>query len=90
MAITVSVYEKAGLCRGRPIGNATFEAQNAFLFAPLSWTRGGPLSGTSHVYSITAPIRWPSFDLIVAAPSYQTWKFFVRDGETHEVWLTKA
>jgi hypothetical protein len=90
MAITISVYERAGLCRGRPIGNASFKAQNAFLLANVTWTHGGPLSGTAEVYSITGPSNWPTFDLIINAPSYQTKKLFVRDGEAHEEWLDKA
>ena len=36
------------------------------------------------------PRRWSEFWLRVHAPSHNDWDFFVRDGETHEVWLSKA
>jgi hypothetical protein len=87
VTVTVSVYEKNGLCRGPPIGTAIFRARSGIVTVPLSATQGGPLSGAAHVYTVaTAP--WNPYDLSVDSPSHQPWTFPVRDGETHEVWLS--
>jgi hypothetical protein len=92
MTITVSVYQKNGLCRGPGIGNATFRAFSRSLVIydiPLNATGGPPLSGRTHVYTVVGPRGLTEWNLRVAAPSYNPWEFFVRDGETHEVWLDR-
>jgi hypothetical protein len=92
MAVTISVYEKNGLCRGPGIGNATFRAVSTTLVIydiPLAATAGGPLSGATHVYTVAAPRRLTEWNLRVAAPGYNPWVFFVRDTETHDIWLTR-
>jgi hypothetical protein len=92
VTLTVSVFEKHGLCKGPPIGTATFRGNSGIVTVPLAATQGGPLSGGTHVYTVTAPL-FPSvssgtpFDLRVDSPSHQPCTFPVRDGETHEVWL---
>jgi hypothetical protein len=92
VTVTVSVFQKNGLCRGPPIGTATFRGNSGIVTVPLSATQGGPLSGREHVYTVAAA-PFPSvtsgspFDLRVDSPSHQPCTFPVRDGETHEVWL---
>jgi hypothetical protein len=90
MTVTVSAYRKNGLCRGPAIGNATFHAVSTVLVIydiPLSAVGGGPLSGSEHVYKVAKPPGLTEWTLRVAAPGHNSWDFFVRDGETHEVWL---
>jgi hypothetical protein len=92
VAVTVSVYEKNGLCRGPAIGNATFRAVSTILVIydiPLAATAGGPLSGSTNVYTVAAPRGLTEWNLRVAAPGHAPWVFFVRDMETHEVWLSR-
>jgi hypothetical protein len=93
MTITVSVYQKDGLCRGPAIGNATFHAVTEagsiiYYDIPLSATGGPPLSGSTNVYTVVGPLGLTEWYLRVASPIHNPWDFFVRDGETHEVWLT--
>ena len=87
MTVTVSVYQKDGLCRGHPIGNATFRASSGIVTQPLSATQGTPLSSTEHVY-IVATAPWNPYELCVDSPSHQPWTFSVRDGERHDIWLS--
>jgi len=98
MTVTVSVYQKDGLCRGPGIGAATFEAvrSSGLIFypdMPLNFTQGGPLSGSTHVYTVDRPVHqglvFTEWYLRVASPIHCPSDFFVRDGETHEVWLTR-
>ena len=89
MTVTVSVYEKQGLCRGPGIGNATLDAVFGFILVSLTATNGGPLSGMTHVYTVVAPSGSSAWNLRVDAPRFQQWTFFVRDGEVHEVWLSR-
>lgn len=94
MTVTVSVYQKDGLCRGPAIGNATFRAVSkggiVYYDIPLAATGGGPLSGATHVYTVARPPGLTEWYLRVASPVHNPWDFFVRDGETHEVWLVRA
>jgi hypothetical protein len=98
MTVTVSVYQKNGLCRGPPIGNATFEAVRSpgliyYPDMPLNFTTGGPLSGATHVYTVDQPvyqgIMFTEWYLRVASPIHSPSDLFVQDGETHEVWLPR-
>jgi hypothetical protein len=92
MTITVSVYQKNGLRRGPAISNANFRAVSRILVVydiPLSARAGGPLSGSEHVYTVASPPGLTEWDLRVASPIHDPWTFFVRHGETHEVWLTR-
>ena len=98
MTVTVSVYQKDGLCRGPRIGNATFHAVWKFGLLyyddiPLIATGGGPLSGSEHVYTVAQPVTQglllTDWYLRVASPTHCPSDFFVRDGETHEVWLSR-
>jgi hypothetical protein len=90
MAITVAVYEKRGLKRGPGITDAHFRE---WPFQPddeLPFTGAGPLG--EPVYLVESP--WWRYGnlwtLGVYAPRHQSWQFDVRDGETHEVWLSPA
>lgn len=93
MTLTISVYEKRGLCRGRAIQNATFRAVSNRLIIydiPLRIVSSpGPLSGGA-TYGVMEPGLPPSvvWTLRVGAPSYESWDFQVKNGETHEVWLS--
>jgi hypothetical protein len=94
MTITVSVYQKNGLCRGPAIYDATFRAvtpSGAILYydIPLGATGAPPLSGKEPVYTVARPPGLTEWHLRVASPIHNPWVFFVRDGETHEVWLTR-
>ena len=89
MTITVSVYQKDGLCRGPKIGNAIFYARLGIILVSLPATGGGPLSGSEHVYTVAPPAGLSSWDLSVESPIHQALFFFVRDGSTHEVWLAR-
>jgi hypothetical protein len=92
MTVTVSVYQKNGLCRGPAIGNATFRAVSEQLIIydiPLAAIGGPPLSGTEHVYTVAAPPGLTSWNLRVASPIHNPWDFFVTDFSTHEVWLSR-
>jgi hypothetical protein len=90
MTLGISVYEKRGLCRGPEITDAQFRSGNW----PCKATGGGPLGdGTYRVeppYYVTAgngekyPNAW---ELTVEAPNYHLHRFWVNDGETHDVWL---
>jgi|SRR6516164_6124786 hypothetical protein len=105
MTVTVSVYQKDGLCRGPPIYDATFEdvsgvsvpyfRPGVYLFVnpwPLAapWN---PLGGTAPVYTVPLPVSRDilvaAWTLRVASPMHSPWDFFVQDGETHEVWLSR-
>lgn len=93
MTLTISVYEKRGLCRGRAIQNASFRAVSTMLVLydiPLGIVSSpGPLSGGA-TYEVTE-LRVPPntlWTLRVGAPSFESWDFQVRFGETHEVWLS--
>jgi hypothetical protein len=88
VTVAVSVYQKNGLCRGPGIGTATFYAILGIVVVHLPAAGGGPLSGKAHIYTVTRPPGYLEWTLEVDAPNYQPWRFFVRDGETHEVWLT--
>jgi hypothetical protein len=99
MTVRVSVYQKDGLCRGPPIYySATFEAarSSGLLYLPempLNFTQPDPLSGTAPVYTVFPPvyqgILFTEWYLRVASPIHSPCDFFVRDGETHEVWLSR-
>jgi hypothetical protein len=98
MTVTVSVYQKDFLCRGPPIGNARFEAVRSpgliwYPDMPLNFSQGGPLSGSTHVYTVELPIYqnmiFTEFYLRVSSSSHNPDDVFVRDWETHEVWLTR-
>jgi hypothetical protein len=94
MSLTVSVYQKNGLCRGPRIGNANFRAVtvpgNIVVYdIPLNAQGGGPLSGSEHIYTVSPPPGLTEWHLRVASPAHQPVIFFVRDGETHEVWLPR-
>lgn len=93
MPLTISVYEKRGLCRGPAIGNATFRAISTQLIVydiPLGiLTYPGPLGGATYrVQELSVP-PGTVWRLQVAAPLYESWDFQVKDGETHEVWLSR-
>jgi hypothetical protein len=98
MTVTVSVYQKDGLCRGPPIYNATFEAvrsSGSLLYLPempLNFILP-PISGTAPVYTVYPPVYqgflYTEWVLRVASPIHSPWDFVVRDGETHEVWLSR-
>ena len=87
------VYEKHGLCRGDPIGNANFAAivggrLGGLETMPLAATQGGPLGGETYRYKVERPYVWMEWNMRVDAPAYQPWDFYVHDGETHDVWLS--
>ena len=92
MTITVTVYQKDGLCRGPAIYDATFRAvatqstSIGLYDIPLAATLS-PLSGTEPTYTVASP-GLKEWYLRVASPKHCPWDFFVRDGETHSVWLT--
>jgi hypothetical protein len=66
---------------------------------PLGATGPPPLSGLNPVYTVARPPDHVAFGqqvvgitewyLRVASPIHNRWDFFVRDGEAHEVWLTR-
>jgi hypothetical protein len=91
VTVTVSVWQKDGLCRGPAIGTAFFYQSFGIVVVRLTATAGGPLSGSTNVYTVSRPpdgsLAW---NLQVGAPGYNFCTFFVRDGTTHEVWLPRA
>jgi hypothetical protein len=94
MTVTVSVYQKDGLCRGPAIYDASFHAVTpsgsiVYYDIPLNATGPPPLSGTAPVYTVGRPLGLTEWYLRVASPVHDPWDFFVRDMETHEVWLSR-
>jgi hypothetical protein len=87
MTITVSVYQKNGLCRGPWIPNATFRRLG--YLGDLPATPPGPLPGPDPVYTVSHPPGVFSWQLVVASPDHQSWNFWVQDGERHDVWLVR-
>jgi hypothetical protein len=83
MTLTISVYEKHGLCRGPAILDAWFKQPPFFLAA----TGGGPLGGAT--YQVEPRFVSPNqrIYLVVGSPRHHPHDFFVNDGETHDVWL---
>ena len=93
MTVSVAVWQKDGLCRGPAIGNATFRAVSkdsiVYYDIPLAATGGPPLSGSENVYTVVGPRGLTVWYLRVASPIHNPWDFYVVDGETHQVWLTR-
>jgi hypothetical protein len=86
MALTISVYEKRGLCRGPAITDAIFSAVSTMLVLydiPLTATGGGPLGGPTYQVQTPRGLESTSWYLRVASPRHNSWDFCVRDGETH-------
>lgn len=100
MALTVAVYGKRGLKRGPAISSgASFRAIEDLLVHRLRFLPPGPLTGTEPRYTVEQVIFWdgqfsawtPKYDpwtIEVRAPGHQPHRFYVRDGEAHEVWLS--
>lgn len=95
MTLTISVYEKRGLCRGPAIQTASFRAVKTgfiILDMPLSIVSApGPLDPAAATYRVLEPALPTDqfWTLRVGAPGYESWSFEVRFGETHDVWLPR-
>jgi hypothetical protein len=98
VAVQVSVFAKNGLKRGAPLMDANFAQElrpsddpkvnySPRRFVPLTWTGGGPLGGTEPTF--TVHLRTTAGVIRVGAPLHYDADFFVGDGETHEVWLSR-
>jgi hypothetical protein len=91
MAVTISVYEKRGLVkRGNPILDAEFRqavvlSESVTAFPVLSATGGGPLGEPKYAVELLSSPATVS----VASVRHNEERFLVRDGETHEVWLSR-
>ncbi|BCW72955.1 hypothetical protein [Arthrobacter sp. NicSoilB8] len=96
MTLTISVYEKQGLCRGPAIQNASFRAvsnQLVIYDIPLRIVSSpGPLNPGAATYEVMDSALFPGtlWTLRVGAPKYDSWDFQVKNGETHEVWLSRT
>lgn len=91
MSLTISVYEKRGLKRGPAITDANFAAVSTMLVIyniPLRATGGGPLGGPTYQVETPRGLENATWTLRVASPRHNAWDFSVRDGETHDVWLS--
>ena len=90
MSVTVLVYEKQGLKRGRGITDAHFRQWPWRDEDELEFTGGGPLG--EPIYVVKTPFIFQdnnvAWSLGVYAPHHYDWNFGVRDGETHQVWLS--
>jgi hypothetical protein len=90
VTVTISVYEKQGLCRGRPIGNAQFHLGNRPGTPLKILSYPGPLTGGA-TYIIETPYYLADgmWTLGAVVPGYQYWAFEVQDRETHEIWVSR-
>ena len=93
LTVTVSVFEKNGLCRGPAIGNASFYIQQRGYWGienfPLTATSGPPLSPPENVYTVELPPPGRTYFFLVTSPGHHPWDFLVNPGERHEVWLER-
>ena len=92
MSLTISVYEKRGLKRGPAITDARFAAVSHSLVVydiALKATGGGPLGGPTYTVQPPGGLANTPWLLRVSTPRHNAEEFTVRDGETHDVWLSR-
>lgn len=96
MAVTISVWEKNGLKRGNPLTDVGFAQERVLepgkftsraIWESVSYTGGGLLGG--NIYQVELRAGTSQGYVRVDATRHQSEWFFVRDGETHEVWLSR-
>ena len=96
--ITVAVYEKNGLKRGRGLTDAYFRPKYSNTGWINSVAGGGPISGGSFVYVVNMtvwktdalyPHENPSFLLRIGAGRHYEQEFYVVTGDNFEVRLDR-